>query len=263
MQTERAWIVAICCLGMTAALTARAAETGKTAIVAAPATENDAPAKSAAPAPTTTPVQELTVHARAVERPLMKYRLFPAEYELHAGNAAPILLRMPWEQTLYFTKVVPTFDGYLDLPLDSPKLRSAGDVFNPGFYRTLKRAAYRRTADWQYPIGEEPAAEILLPDVQGSRDIVGRGLSVWIRHEISRGKLAEAREAILVGLAVSRHYARTPFVITQLVCVAIDSMLLSRLEELLSQSDSPNLYWALTALPRPLVDLNWSSDSCK
>jgi hypothetical protein len=185
----------------------------------------------------------------------MKYRLFPAEYELHAGNAAPILLRMPWEQTLYFTKVVPTFDEYLDVPLDSPKLRNAGEVFNPGFYRTLKRAAYRRTADWQYPIGEEPAAQILLPDVQGSRSIVGRGLSVRIRYQISHGELAEAREGIMVGLAVSRHYARTPFVITQLVSVATDSMMLSRLEELLSQSDSPNLYWALTALPRPLVDL--------
>jgi len=262
MQTERAWMVAFCCLGMTAAVTAavtaQAKETGKAAIVAAPDAKQDAPPKSTGPAPAATPVQELTIYARAVEQPLMKYRLFPAEYDLRAGNAAPILVRFPWEQTAYFSQVVPTFNDYLDLALDNPKLRNAEDVFNPHFYSELKRAAYRRTAEWEYPIGEKPLANILLPDVQGARSIVGRGLSVWIRHKLSHGKLAEAREGILVGLAVSRHYGRTPFVITQLVCIAVDSMMLSRLEELLSQPDSPNLYWALTALPRPLVDLRSS-----
>jgi len=248
-------MVAFCFLGMIVTLTAQAKETGKAATVAAPEIKKDVPPKSTSPGRTATPVQELTVHARAVEQPLMKYRLFPAEYELRDGNAAPILLRFPWENTGYFLKVVPTFDDYLELAPDNPKLRNAGDVFNPRFYSELKRAAYRRTADWEYPIGEEPVAQILLPDVQGSRAIVGRGLSVWIRYLTARGKLAEAREAILVGLAVSRHYGRTPFVITQLVCVAIDSMMLSRLEELLSQPDSPNLYWAVTALPRPLVDM--------
>jgi hypothetical protein len=198
------------------------------------------------------PWRELTVSPRAIETPLMKYRLFPAEYELRDGNAAPILLRLPWERTKYFAEVVPKFSEYLDVPLNSPKLRGQ-EVFS--LFPHLKRAAYRKTADWQYPIGEEPLAEILLPDIQGARSIVGNGLSVWIRQRLAEGNLARAREGILVGLAVTRHYARTPFVITQLVCVAVDSMLLSRVAELVSQPDSPNLYWALTQLPRPLVDL--------
>jgi hypothetical protein len=198
------------------------------------------------------PWHELTVSPRAIETPLMKYRLLPAEYELREGNAAPILDRLPWEQTQYFAEVVPKFGEYLDLPLNSPKLREQ-EIFN--FFKPLKRAAYRKTADWQYPIGEEPFGEILLPDVQGARSIVGNGLSVWIRQRLARQDLAQAREGILVGLAVSRHYGRTPFVITQLVCAAVDSMLLSRVAELISQPDSPNLYWALTQLPRPFIDL--------
>jgi hypothetical protein len=244
MRAIRACQIARCCLGLTIGLTIESA-TGLAA-------DSTSPAKTPAIA---TPVQELTVSARAVEQPLMKYRLLPAEYELHAGNAAPILLRIPWEQLPYFTKVVPTFNDYLELPLDSLKLRNAGDIFAPGFYRTLKRAAYRQTADWQYPIGEEPVSRIHLSDAQGSRDIVGRGLSVRIRSQISRGELADAREGILVGLAVSRHYARSPFVVTQLISIAIDTVMLTRIEELISQPDSPNLYWALTALPRPFVDL--------
>jgi hypothetical protein len=225
-----------------------------TLATASAAGAKDADKKAATGSPKAS-TRELTVSARAIERPLMKYRLFPAEYELQKGNAAPLLLRLPWEQTPYFSKVVPTFSDYLDLPLDDPKLLSKNNVFAASFYRALKRAAFKRTAEWEYPIGEEPFATIILSDVQGSRDIVGNGLSVWIRQHIARGQLAEAREAILVGLAVSRHYSRTPFLITQFVCAHLDSMLMTRIEELLSQPDCPNLYWALSALPRPLVDL--------
>jgi hypothetical protein len=201
---------------------------------------------------TSAPSRELTVSPKAIERPLTKYRLFPAEYELRDGNAAPILDRLPWERTKYFADVVPKFGEYLDVPLESPKLRDH-EIF--AFFPQLKRAAYRKTADWQYPIGEEPVADIALSDVQGARYVVGNGLSVWIRQRLAEGQLDRAREGILVGLAVARHYGRTPFVITQLVCCVIDSNLLARVEELISQPDSPNLYWALAQLPRPLVDM--------
>ncbi|MGD9857959.1 MAG: hypothetical protein AB7U20_23690, partial [Planctomycetaceae bacterium] len=212
------------------------------------------------PATESAPVRTLTVDPRAVERPLMKYRLLPAEYELRDGNAAPVLLRLPWDQVQYFLNVVPTFGDYLDLAFDDPKLVGAEHVFSQAKFEQLKRAAYLRTADWEYPFGEVPLANILLPDVQGARDIVGRGLSVWIRHRIAIGKLSDAREGILVGLAVSRHYGRTPFMITQLVCAAIDSMMLDRLEELISQPGCPNLYWALAALPHPVIDLQPSAE---
>jgi len=209
---------------------------------------------AADPAPTkksADPWHDLTVSPRAIERPLMKYRLMPAEYELHEGNAAPILLRLPWEQTPYFANEVPKLSEYLDLPLNSPKFQG-NEVFP--YFRRIKSAAYRKAADWQYPIGEQPFGDILLPDLQGGRNIVGYGLSAWIRQRLSQGKLEDAREGIRVGLAVSRHYGRTPFAIAQLVCSAVDSILLARVGELISQPDSPNLYWALTQLPRPLVD---------
>jgi hypothetical protein len=235
MRIERFWTLALC-LTLSAASAASAKDT-----------------PTAAACRPDNPTRELAVDARAVERPLMKYRLLPAEYELHRGNAAPILLRLCWEQIPYFSKDVPKFGEYLDVPLSDARLRSGHEIF--AFYRILKRAAYRQTADWEYPIGEEPAATILLPDVQGARFVVGNGLAVWIRQRLARGQLEEAREGILVGLAVSRHYARTPFLITQLVCAHIDTLMLSRLEELVSQPDCPNLYWALSALPRPLVDV--------
>jgi hypothetical protein len=213
---------------------------------AAMAAEPVAPKKSGDPG------HELTVSPRVVERPLTKYRLMPAEFELREGNAAPILLRLPWEMTPYFSQEVPKLSQYLDIPLNDPKFK--GNEIFP-LFRRIKPAAYRKTADWQYPIGEEPFGDILLPDVQGGRYAVGYGLSAWIRQRLAQGKLDQAREGIRVGLAVYRHYGRTPFAITQLVCSAVDSIFLARIAELISQPDSPNLYWALTQLPRPLVDV--------
>ena len=53
---------------------------------------------------------------------------------------------------------------------------------------------------------EQSQATILLPDVQGSRNLIGRGLSVWIRFQIAMGQFDAARGGVLVGLANARHY---------------------------------------------------------
>jgi hypothetical protein len=198
---------------------------------------------------------ELTLTSRAIEQPLLKYRLLPAEFELKDGNAATIILRMIWEQRPYMQEVFGTHDADLELAIDDPKILEIGTKHFDGFYHQLRRAAYRRTAEWEYPIGETPAVNILLPDVQGGREFAGRALSVWIRYHIAKGELDQAREGILVGLAVSRHYARTPFGVIQLVSNAINQLMWQRVEELLAHQNCPNLYWALTALPRPYLDI--------
>ena len=50
-----------------------------------------------------------------------------------------------------------------------------------------------------------------------------------------------------------------PTLIGDLVGIAIASIAIGPLEEMLSQPVCPNLYWALTNLPSPLVsmDVGW------
>ena len=43
--------------------------------------------------------------------------------------------------------------------------------------------------------------------------------------------------------------------INGLVGIAIARRLIDRVDELIAQPGAPNLYWALTALPRPLIGL--------
>jgi hypothetical protein len=200
--------------------------------------------------------KELTVVPRRIDTPVLKRRLFPAEHELREGNAATILLRLPWDLTHFFAEEVPKFKTYLEIPLaDDGRIREAGEGLPDYLYTELRRAAFRRTADWEYPLREGPVGGIRLPDVQGGREIIGRGLSVWIRFQIVNGQLDEARQGILVGLANARHYARTPFIVCQLAPAVFANMMLDRLEELIQQPECPNFYWSLTAVPNPIVDI--------
>jgi hypothetical protein len=199
---------------------------------------------------------ELTLYPQAIEGPPLKYRLLPGELELREGNAVPILLRLPWEQNPWMQQVYPTLHEWEELPLDDPRWKEAGNVIPENFFREMKRAAFRRDADWEYPIGEQtPLYSILLPDMQGLRVFLLQGLSIRARYHMVQGEHDQAREAILVGLANSRHVAKTPFFVNQLVAVAIQRTMLHRVDELVSQPGSPNLYWSLTALPPSLLQL--------
>lgn len=199
---------------------------------------------------------ELTIFPMAVETPLLKYRLYPLQHELKPGNAAPILLRLPWEQTPWMTKVYPTLHEWVERPLDDPQWLDWKDGLPTSFYEEMKRAAFRRDADWGYPLYEtETPYSIRLPDVQGLRTFLGSGLASKARFHMSQGEVHQARETIMVGLADTRHLARTPFFVNQLVAAAIDQMLLNQTAELLAQPNSPNLYWALSHLPENLVDI--------
>lgn len=203
------------------------------------------------------PTIELTIHPQPIAAPLLKYRLLPDEAEIKAGNAVPILLRMPWEQNHYFNG-----DAYRDIgewmtrPLDSAEWQKFPEAFPNVFYDEMKRAAYRRDAHWEYPIGETTAYFILLPDVQGLRRLAGFGMAGKARYHVSRREFDEARECILVGLANGRHIAQTPFYVNQLVAATVCRMMLEQTLDLVAQKESPNLYWALSALPASLVQLD-------
>jgi hypothetical protein len=197
---------------------------------------------------------ELTIYARAIESPVLKYRLLPAEAELKAGNAVPILLRLPWEESTWMHDVFPKLKDWESL--NAPDWAPAKGLLTPKFFNEIKRAAFRREASWEYPISETPSPYfILLPDLQ-LRQFLAYGLSANIRYNLARGELDEAREGILVGLANARHLAKTPFYVNQLVAIAVDRAMLDRVAELISQDNSPNLYWALSTIPESIVDLD-------
>ena len=105
---------------------------------------------------------ELVIEPRAIETPVLKYRLLPTEPELKPGNAVPILLRLPWEQMPWMTKVYPTLQEWDERPLTAPEWATSDGVLPESFFSEMKRAAFRREAQWEYPIAETSSPYLIL-----------------------------------------------------------------------------------------------------
>src|SRR5215213_6593535 len=84
---------------------------------------------------------DITIEARAIESPIVKYRLLPPEANLKPGNAVPILLRLPWEETPWMSQEYPKLAKWAVLSLDDPEWNNAKLVLPEQFYAEIKRAA--------------------------------------------------------------------------------------------------------------------------
>ena len=101
---------------------------------------------------------------------------------------------------------------------------------------------------------------MLLPDCQSMRQWA-RVLKFKARVEIAEHAYDQAVDTIETGIAFGRHVGQGPFMINYLVGNAICSLMLDCAEELIAQPGAPNLYWALTSLPRPLLSTREAFES--
>jgi hypothetical protein len=80
-------------------------------------------------------------------------------------------------------------------------------------------------------------------------------LCLKARLEIAQGQYDRAIETIRTGLTMSKHVGEAPTIIQGMTGIAIASLMLQPVEDLAQTKGGPNLYPALLALPRPLVDM--------
>jgi hypothetical protein len=123
----------------------------------------------------------------------------------------------------------------------------------------LDKAARCKSCDWQLPIGEQDFFSILIPEVQQARRFA-RLLAVRARIQIAQGQFDESLHTLQTGYAQARHVAEGPTFIHGLVGIAICKIMNSQLRTLIEQPGAPNLYWALTQLPRPMIDMRRAMD---
>ena len=191
--------------------------------------------------------------------PALKYRLLPLESELTPGDAAPIYLRLISEvpaEKLRILEEKPL--AWLALPLDRFPAGEASKFVDE--WRTklaqIEYGAHRATCQWNYTMAEqqEQIIDVALPDTRVMRTWA-RLVALKARVEIAAHRHDEAARTIQTGMSFSRHVGDGPFLINALVGVACAELMLDRVDELLSQPGAANLYWSLTALPRPLIGL--------
>jgi hypothetical protein len=216
---------------------------------------------AATPAPGQTPPGEpipLALRAAAAPRPALEYRLLPDERELEPGNAATLYYRSLAsfvENSALLGEIRQEYWGkWLEMPVEDLPREEVGEKLRLARHllHEVGLAARRRDCDWMLA-GRPEGIGLLLPEVQGFRN-VAVVLAVRTRWELARGKWQDALRDLQTGYAAARHLSQGPTMIHVLVGAAVANQFNGRLDEFVQLPDAPNLYWALSALPRPYLD---------
>jgi hypothetical protein len=85
--------------------------------------------------------------------------------------------------------------------------------------------------------------------------MIAQALGLQARLDIAEKKYDSAIHTVQTGVGMGRHIADGPTLIHGLVGTAVGALALKEAEHLIQAPDSPNLYWALESLPKPLIDL--------
>lgn len=197
---------------------------------------------------------KLTLHPMAAPTPALKYRLLPEATKRLTGNAAVPYGKVTAEEMTYFKKYAQAdvIDTWQEMPLD--KIRAEKIPLPESSIRFLEEGAHCRYCDWQLPIGQIPFYLIMLPDAQESRSY-SRVLAVKARTEIASGKFDEAIHTFQTNYALAQNVAQGQSLIHGLIGIAIGGLMFPQITEYVQQPAAPNLYWALTAMPSPLITM--------
>jgi hypothetical protein len=202
-------------------------------------------------------VIHLTVQPVAAPKPALRYLLLPELKEMNPGNPIQGYLKCFMEQQKFFNEQasVERRDKLATMPL---KELPAQDLLHYGG-SALTQADYAARLDrpdWQILLKlKSEGVYLLLPDVQEMRKLA-YALKVRFRAEVALGRFDDALRTAKTLFALARHLGEHPTFIGDLVGIAVANVAIGPLEEMLEQPGCPNLYWALTNLPSPLVRLD-------
>ncbi|HZU37118.1 MAG TPA: hypothetical protein VFA18_14450 [Gemmataceae bacterium] len=196
------------------------------------------------------------VQPMAAPKPALRYVLLPEVRELHPGNPAQWYVRCFAEQrNFFFSKEgVTERERYRALPL--AQLRSQHlDDYGGNALRQADWAARLDALDWQ--VGQRlrtDGLDVQLPEVQPLR-ILGMALQARFRARIAAGHFDSAIDNAKTMFGLARHLGQYPALAGNQIGLSIANQAVDSLDEMVQQPGCPNLYWALTDLPRHVVEL--------
>ncbi|HMF13071.1 MAG TPA: hypothetical protein VKE94_12225 [Gemmataceae bacterium] len=128
------------------------------------------------------------------------------------------------------------------------------DYFKP-VLELVERAARCKRCDWELDetLHEEGIAT-LLPELQQLRGLAGL-LQDKVRLDMAEGNLDQAVRTLRTGFCLARDCGQSPTLVSSMVGIAIGQIMLGGIDQFVQRPGAPNLYWALTDLPCPLIDV--------
>jgi hypothetical protein len=198
----------------------------------------------------------LSVRPMPAPKPALKYQLLPVVGELNPGNSAQNYLKCFMEQRTFFysKEAVAERNRFQTMPLAElpvDKLKNYG-----GSALTQADWAARLDAlDWQTLQQVQNGGIESVPGELGPLQTLAVALQVRFRGEVAGRQFDDAIRTAKTMFALSRHLGEHPTELGNLVGLWVAHLGVGTLEEMVQQPGCPNLYWALTDLPSPLVDL--------
>jgi hypothetical protein len=209
----------------------------------------------------------ITLHPTAAPKPLSRYYLTPQYIDMQPGNRVPGFMKAYMEQQNFFAKEPSEQrEKWNQMPLaDLPlaEIKNSGCVgglahrkdfhdFTEGAGRPLSdvdEAARLLTTDWQMWFNlRRDGIGTLLPEVQKMRELASV-LKVRMRYEVKAGEFDKAAYSARTFYGLASALENHPTLICLLVAVAIETIGLNAVEEMIQQPGCPNLYWSFTEMP--------------
>lgn len=195
-------------------------------------------------------IVELTLQPSKAPEPAQKYQLLPKADEQTDVDAVPLyekaaqsLPKDPQIEERIRTWRKTTLDK-----LPRQQVQSTLQQLKPTL-QLIEQATRCKQCNWP------PFEPGTLPENLSEYRKIVFVLSVQARLQIAQGQYDQAVRTIQTGCAMARHMVEAPNLTQGLVGVAIGAVMFRELEQFIQAPDSPNLYQALSALPKPPVDL--------
>ncbi len=141
------------------------------------------------------------------------------------------------------------------LPKD--KIAKVSQKFDSVIQNYVGPGTSRRRCDWELPTLDLKGPDLiamLLPDIQGMRSL-SRAVCLQTRAALVERRYDDAIDLMRINYTMGRDTGREPLLVCDLVGIAICGMASNTVLDLIGSPDSPNMYWALTNLPTPLVPI--------
>jgi hypothetical protein len=200
---------------------------------------------------------KITLHPQAAPVPSLKYRLLPDRLSQQRGNAAVHYGKVTAEETSVFgnEKLLEQIADWQETPLEELRGGKVNLPTQTAIEASLRRGALCTECDCQLPVGESPYYMMSLPEAQQARAF-GRILAVRARIQIADRQYEDAITTLQTGYALGRNVAKGETLVNGLVGIAICELMNRQVREYVQQPGSPNLYWALTDLPTPMIEMH-------
>ncbi|MEQ9407067.1 MAG: hypothetical protein RIK87_05050 [Fuerstiella sp.] len=206
----------------------------------------------------------ILVQPAAEPTPALKLRLYPARWNLkpgsallHYSRAQMLFSQLPEEKRNRWQSPEWTEGSGNGPSPTADELKATVDSLRYVF-EELHALAQSEDFSWDHRLRDVRGPSVymyLLPDVQQSRALA-RMLLLKIRHQLLQKDFEGVVSSISDGIRLAEFVGQGETLIQKLVGIAIASMMRDSIQQAITTTGCPNLYWALATIPQPLIDVS-------